>query len=241
MTRANPHHLARLFLPLDTAHLGRADAPSCDQSKSTFLLVVKGTGTLVGGSRSEPRHTFTNSVRRWTPSVRCSCQRRPTPGSPAGFSRGREDRSRTDGSNADLLRRRGPRPRSSTTASSGAHARRQGSPAHAVKRTNDLVKGIFEVVELRGLEPLTFSLRTRRATDCAIAPRIGVGRSARRLYHRQAEATWRDSPPASAGGASDAEPGASAVTGPASRADVDPPGPDRSIVRTVRGANGFET
>jgi hypothetical protein len=28
-------------------------------------------------------------------------------------------------------------------------------------------------VELRGLEPLTFSLRTRRATDCAIAPRTG--------------------------------------------------------------------
>ena len=28
-------------------------------------------------------------------------------------------------------------------------------------------------VELRGLEPLTFSLRTRRATNCAIAPRTG--------------------------------------------------------------------
>ena len=26
------------------------------------------------------------------------------------------------------------------------------------------------VVELRGFEPLTFSLRTRRATNCAIAP-----------------------------------------------------------------------
>ena len=26
-------------------------------------------------------------------------------------------------------------------------------------------------MELRGFEPLTFSLRTRRATDCAIAPR----------------------------------------------------------------------
>ena len=26
-------------------------------------------------------------------------------------------------------------------------------------------------VELRGFEPLTFSLRTRRATNCAIAPR----------------------------------------------------------------------
>ena len=27
-----------------------------------------------------------------------------------------------------------------------------------------------EIVELRGFEPLTFSLRTRRATNCAIAP-----------------------------------------------------------------------
>jgi Cytochrome P450 len=41
------------------------------------------------------------------------------------------------------------------------------------KRTNDLVKAILKIVELRGLEPLTFSLRTRRATDCAIAPRTG--------------------------------------------------------------------
>ena len=40
-------------------------------------------------------------------------------------------------------------------------------------RTNDLVKAILKIVELRGLEPLTFSLRTRRATDCAIAPRTG--------------------------------------------------------------------
>src|SRR6476660_1492594 len=40
------------------------------------------------------------------------------------------------------------------------------------KRTNDLVKTICKTVELRGLEPLTFSLRTRRATSCAIAPRI---------------------------------------------------------------------
>jgi hypothetical protein len=96
-------------------------------------------------------------------------------------------------------------------------------------------------VELRGLEPLTFSLRTRRATDCAIAPRIGVGRSAPRLYHRQAEATFGDSPPASAVGESVADSGASAVTGPSCRAEEDIPGPERSIVRTVRGASGFET
>ena len=104
-----------------------------------------------------------------------------------------------------------------------------------------LVRACYWMVELRGLEPLTFSLRTRRATSCAIAPRIGEGRSASRLYHRHAEATWRDSPPASAGGESDAESGASAVTGPSWSADDETPGPDRSIVRTVRGASGFET
>jgi hypothetical protein len=31
------------------------------------------------------------------------------------------------------------------------------------------------------------------------------------------------------------------VTGPSCRAGVNTPGPDRSMVRTVRGANGFET
>lgn len=30
---------------------------------------------------------------------------------------------------------------------------------------------VFFMVELRGIEPLTFSMRTRRATNCAIAPR----------------------------------------------------------------------
>ena len=104
-----------------------------------------------------------------------------------------------------------------------------------------LVNDGLRWVELRGLEPLTFSLRTRRATDCAIAPRIGVGRSASRLYHRQAEAIWRASPPASAGGESDSDSGASAVTGPSLRAEDDISGPDRSIVRTVRGASGLET
>jgi hypothetical protein len=30
--------------------------------------------------------------------------------------------------------------------------------------------GVFDLVELRGIEPRTFSLRTRRATNCATAP-----------------------------------------------------------------------
>src|SRR6476659_7277987 len=33
------------------------------------------------------------------------------------------------------------------------------------------VSGLLASVELRGFEPLTFSLRTRRATNCATAPR----------------------------------------------------------------------
>jgi hypothetical protein len=49
-TRANPHHLARLFLLLDTAHLGRADAPRCGQSKPTFLWAVKGTARWLNGN-----------------------------------------------------------------------------------------------------------------------------------------------------------------------------------------------
>ena len=36
----------------------------------------------------------------------------------------------------------------------------------------------IELVELRGFEPLTFSLRTRRATNCATAPE-------RRAYRRE--------------------------------------------------------
>ena len=30
--------------------------------------------------------------------------------------------------------------------------------------------GLFNLVDLRGIEPLTFSLRTRRATNCATDP-----------------------------------------------------------------------
>src|SRR4249919_878451 len=40
-------------------------------------------------------------------------------------------------------------------------------------RCRTLSEPCYKIVELRGLEPLTFSLRTRRATDCAIAPRSG--------------------------------------------------------------------
>ena len=105
----------------------------------------------------------------------------------------------------------------------------------------ELSKPCSGTVELRGLEPLTFSLRTRRATNCAIAPQTAWGRSAGRLYHRQAEADFCDSSPFTACDESDGESGASAVTGPSWGADDVAPGPERSMVRTVRGASGFET
>ena len=147
-------------------------------------------------------------------------------------------------------------------------------------------------MELRGFEPLTFSLRTRRATDCAIAPRTGradqhadfttgsgrppglrrgglshiaaatptplplqVQRSAikgSQVIAGQpgghlgpppgyADATSRVSSPSASGWASATASGASAVTGTWGRAVTVTPGPDRSMVRTVRGASGLET
>ena len=39
------------------------------------------------------------------------------------------------------------------------------------------------VVELRGFEPLTFSLRTRRATNCATAPGRRSNRREQKRYH----------------------------------------------------------
>ena len=39
-------------------------------------------------------------------------------------------------------------------------------------------------MELRGIEPLTFSMRTRRATNCAIAPRHPRRRRCRPLEQR---------------------------------------------------------
>ena len=60
-----------------------------------------------------------------------------------------------------------------------------------------LVRALLLVVELRGLEPLTFSLRTRRATDCAIAPRTGGPISTETLPPSGRGGLARFSPPAS--------------------------------------------
>ncbi len=66
-------------------------------------------------------------------------------------------------------------------------------------------------------------------------------RSAPRLYHRQAEADLCVSSPSAALADSDAATGASAVTGTSGLGEDATAGPERSIVRTVRGASGFET
>ncbi len=58
-----------------------------------------------------------------------------------------------------LLRRSALVPRRSTTATRGAHARNTRTALSPVHRANDPVKATFKVVGLRGLEPLTFSLR----------------------------------------------------------------------------------
>lgn len=47
------------------------------------------------------------------------------------------------------------------------------------------------LVELRGIEPLTFSMRTRRATNCAIAPSAGTGYQPRGTARNQSSATAR--------------------------------------------------
>src|SRR5690348_1039329 len=55
-------------------------------------------------------------------------------------------------------------------------------PVHAA--TFPQVRQGIDVVELRGFEPLTFSLRTRRATNCATAPLpTGRTRSEQKTYH----------------------------------------------------------
>ena len=66
--------------------------------------------------------------------------------------------------------------------------------------TTRLVQSLVSLVELRGFEPLTFSLRTRRATNCATAP--NSRRTTRReRYHRArsvpnpVRSRWRDALP----------------------------------------------
>src|SRR3954454_3385820 len=97
------------------------------------------------------------------------------------------------------------------------------------------------------------------------SPADRPGRSARRLYHRwepgpclgkyrqavgpgrgrgpadYADAAFAASSPVASGTSSAEVSGASAVTGTWGRAEAVAPAPDRSMVRTVRGASGFDT
>ena len=74
-----------------------------------------------------------------------------------------------DGSRAGRRPRRSQAPRPGPTAPGTPAARRSdNSPGHT---KTDIRIGCRSVVELGGFEPPTFSLRTRRATNCAIAPR----------------------------------------------------------------------
>src|SRR5918995_9629 len=117
-------------------------------------------------------------------------------------------------------------------------------PVSLLTTRTSRVKAIFTMVELRGLEPLTFSLRTRRATNCAIAPQRPAGPISIETLPPQAVAACCvsvSSSSACATGSTSESGGASAVTGSSALDDDVSPGPDRSIVRTVRGARGLET
>jgi hypothetical protein len=57
----------------------------------------------------------------------------------------------------------------------GTHEKYNSSAGHLVHRTNGLVKAIFEVVELRGLEPLTFSLRRVLLPEAQLFASVHVG------------------------------------------------------------------
>jgi hypothetical protein len=65
-------------------------------------------------------------------------------------------------SSPDLLRRGAPGPRSSTTATPGAHTRNTWAVLLACQQKKRPCQSDIKLVELRGLEPLTFSLRRHR-------------------------------------------------------------------------------
>src|ERR1700712_5091526 len=127
-------------------------------------------------------------------------------------------------------------------------ARHRGAPGRARSRRHlECQMRAARVVELRGFEPLTFSLRTRRATNCATAPcaREREGKvttetaRARIRCGGQAPATLRSPPPDSL---------AASVFSAASRARLESAWscpellmPVSSIVRTVRRARALLT
>jgi hypothetical protein len=104
----------------------------------------------------------------------------------------------------------------------------------------------FRVVELRGFEPLTFSLRTRRATNCATAPCTGRIRRGSEDTTHAGPARIGGQPPTtrcvepSTGGPAVAASATSALSA-ASRPELDTRGSARSMVRTERVARGLLT
>ena len=85
---------------------------------------------------------------------------------------GRASRSTTPSLQARVWRSRGrPGPTApGTPAATKHHSNRHRNTTPGIEKT-DIRIGCRPVVELGGFEPPTFSLRTRRATNCAIAPR----------------------------------------------------------------------
>ena len=76
------------------------------------------------------------------------------------------------GRGADRARHRGTR-RSTRGVTTTANHRGGGSSGELARRTTNaqvIDLGIHDGVELRGIEPLTYSMRTSRATNCATAP-----------------------------------------------------------------------
>ena len=71
-----------------------------------------------------------------------------------------------------------PSPRASTPSPMNRRKRERSSsspsPESPPRRRAERAHFPVDVVELGGFEPPTFSLRTRRATNCAIAPRTGT-------------------------------------------------------------------
>ena len=93
---------------------------------------------------------------------------------------GRASRSTTPSRQARVWRSRGratahrhtqrPGPTTRPSRRPKQHNTRHRNTAPGIQKT-DIRIGCRPVVELGGFEPPTFSLRTRRATNCAIAPR----------------------------------------------------------------------
>ena len=113
---------------------------------------------LVGGGGAWPGFETTRRTRPQRPS--------PTGVEGAGGSGGHGRASRRGAERSEALASRAAGPSGARNTSGNKHR----TNAQAYKKPTSAI-GCRPVVELGGFEPPTFSLRTRRATNCAIAPR----------------------------------------------------------------------